>query len=385
MEQHISLEALMDFQENIDLGSFEEPEYESVIAGTIPEEQEEEIPTPNEQPSTNTTDTPSEEEEQVVEKEEEEEVIDLTPIEQERANADQEEEEEETEEEKSQLSDFLSIFKEEGLEIDEEIEDEKQVLSEVRKQLHQQAQEDFLNNLPEDYKLAFKYAMAEGKPLSEFYHIYQNTQVDLDNVDLENESHQEYVVRSFLQKTTQFSKSRIDREIEKLRRAEMLDEEARSTFLDLQDVVKKEQKLLTKQIEEQERQSKELKKQRRDLLHSAVDSLESIDNTRKGKVKAFLTNEQWSKGQKPVTQFDKFIRSVLSNPEHIAQFADIALDYDKEKGFSFDRIAKKLKTKATTKIKKEIENEQTSTRSRKGRPASPKNIQFDWKKWAAQN
>lgn len=383
--EHISLEELMDFQDDLELGSFEDPKYEGVIAGTEVEEKES-------TPTVSQEESPSEEEDEkeVTSEEEvdEEDVIDLTKIEQERAQQEQEDEEEQEDDDESigNFSSFLNTFKEDGIEIDEETaKDPQTMLSEIRKQLHSQVQEDFLETLPEDYKLAFKYAIAEGKPLSEFYHQYQDRQVDLDNIDLENDIHQEYVIRSFLEKTTQFSKARIDREIEKLKSTELLDEEARSTFLDLKEVVDKEQKAFQKQLDDAAARQEEIKAQRRELLHGAVDSLETIDNTRKGKVKAFLTNEQWRKGEKPTTEFDRFIRQVLSNPEHIAQLADIALDYDKEKGFTFDRIAKKLKTQATTKIKKEIEREQTSTGSRKGRPTPPKNIQFDWKKWADQN
>jgi len=387
--EHVSLEELLDFQDDIDLGSIEEPKYEGVIAGTKAEEEED---TPIKEETSSEEETSEEnipEKEKEGEKEEEKEVIDLTKIEQERAQQEQDEEQEEEENETSdsELSPFLSVFKEDGIELDEEVaQDPERSISEIRRQLHEQAQEDFLNNLPEDYKLAFKYAMAKGKPLSEFYHQYQQNQVDLENIDLDNQTHQEYIVRSYLEKTTRFSKDRIERELDKLRKTEMLDEEARTTFLDLKEVVKEENTKMQEQIDQEKERAKELKKQRRELLQSAVDSVENIDETRKGKVKAFLTNEQWKRGQKPTTEFDRFIRQVLTNPEHIAQLADIALDYDKEKGFSFDRIARKLKSKVTTKVKKEIEKEQTSTGSRKGRPAPPSNnIKFDWEKWAEQN
>lgn len=381
--ENVSLEELMEFQDNLDIGAIdlENVQFTPVKEEFEPEESQEEA-----QPETQENQVERPEEDQ----QEEPEVIDLSEIERKQAQQSAEEEEKESSEQTpNEWQIIAERFQSEGIEVPEDFdwnnpEANEEYLSIVRKQFAQQAQESLLKSLPEEYRNAMRYALTTGKPLQDYVSLYNETDINLDGVDLEDSMHQEAVVRTYLRKTTSFSNERIDREVNKLKKLELLDEEAKSSFLDLKDIVEEEKKQLDQQLREAEKQREEKLQERKKLFHELVDSKDDIQETRKGKVKAFLTNLQWSKGQQPSTMFDRTIRKVFQKPEHVVQLADLLMDYSEEDGFNYERFVKKASTEATTKVKKEIDKH---TKGKpQGRTAPPGNItKFDWKKWAEQN
>lgn len=73
---------------------------------------------------------------------------------------------------------------------------------------------------------------------------------------------------------------------------------------------------------------------------------------------------------------------MIKNPKHLVQLADILMDYDEAKGFSFDKLVQRKGTDKLKKIKKNIE-EVIDPKTSGSRTSSPKaKDAFDWEAWA---
>jgi len=110
-----------------------------------------------------------------------------------------------------------------------------------------------------------------------------------------------------------------------------------------------QQKLATEQLIRQE-------EERRVSINKAIDESNFINKDRKGKIKAFILNPIKMGNEEPQTQFNKLVAQLSNNIEHVVQFADLIMDsYDPNKGFIFDRFAKKETSKATKTLKERLE------------------------------
>ena len=69
---------------------------------------------------------------------------------------------------------------------------------------------------------------------------------------------------------------------------------------------------------------------------------------------------------------------VKNNPEHLAQLAEIYLDYDSQKGFTSDTIKRKVKSEVTTNFRDSIDLlTKTKSRTKQGKSTKRKSSQSD--------
>lgn len=111
--------------------------------------------------------------------------------------------------------------------------------------------DDRIKNLDEFVK--------NGGKFEDFYQI-QSQQMDYENIDLEEESNQKAVIREFYKTTTSMSDEKINRRLERLEDADMLEEEAEDALDNLKTIrqeqmteMQKQQEAYRVQQEEQQR------------------------------------------------------------------------------------------------------------------------------------
>lgn len=208
--------------------------------------------------------------------------------------------------------------------------------------------QQFFESLPTDYQEALK-AASQGISLEEFYESAYST-----NLDISTEESQRRVLHRYLKETSSLSDQKISKLISTYEEEGTLKEEAQdaaAAILDRQQQIQQQraqaqQEALARQ--EQERQ------QYTQQLVDAIKTTSFIHPSRKEKVKSFFFSPIKS-GNEQTTAFNKTIQNILANPTHQAQLADILLDYSPEQGFTLERFEKRVKARATSSFKEELD------------------------------
>ena len=113
-----------------------------------------------------------------------------------------------------------------------------------------------------------------GGNLKDYFAIDNN--IDLENIDLEEESNQKIVLREFL-KEKGFSTSSIDKKLSKYEDAGILEDEAEDALEALKDIkAKKKEQLLAYQ----EKSAREAVNRQRAYFNSVVDEIKGLDSIR---------------------------------------------------------------------------------------------------------
>lgn len=113
-----------------------------------------------------------------------------------------------------------------------------------------------------------------GGNLKDYFAIDNN--IDLENIDLEEESNQKIVLREFL-KEKGFSASSIDKKLSKYEDAGILEDEAEDALEALKDIkTKKKEQLLAYQ----EKSAREAENRQRAYFNSVVDEIKGLDSIR---------------------------------------------------------------------------------------------------------
>ena len=113
-----------------------------------------------------------------------------------------------------------------------------------------------------------------GGNLKDYFAIDNN--IDLENIDLEEESNQKIVLREFL-KEKGFSTSSIDKKLNKYEDAGILQDEAEDALEALKDIkAKKKEQLLAYQ----EKSAREAENRQRAYFNSVVDEIKGLDSIR---------------------------------------------------------------------------------------------------------
>lgn len=113
-----------------------------------------------------------------------------------------------------------------------------------------------------------------GGNLKDYFAIDNN--IDLENIDLEEESNQKIILREFL-KEKGFSASSIDKKLSKYEDAGILEDEAEDALEALKDIkAKKKEQLLAYQ----EKSAREAENRQRAYFNSVVDEIKGLDSIR---------------------------------------------------------------------------------------------------------
>ena len=289
----------------------------------------------------------------------------------------------EVEEVDDKLQAYIDFLKDNELvDIPEELEfkgtpDQLQQVFQYTKQKRQQeALETIFNSLPDDFKPVLEYVANGGNSVLDFMNMY--TQDPLATVDISTAEGQRRAVYLALRETSNYPDEKINKIVSRI--AEDEDElaaEAAESYRELLNLQEQKKYSAIQEARIQQERQRQLMEQKTQALHSAIDSSQTIHPQRRNKIKSFFF-EPINTQDGVTTGFNYAINSILQNPEHQAQLADLLLEYDASSGFSSDRLEKRVKTKATqqfqTLLSKAIDPKQVQKSST--RPQSSKD--FDW-------
>lgn len=211
--------------------------------------------------------------------------------------------------------------------------------------------ENFWNSVPEDLKEAFEFTMANNATLEDYFESRLQNPATLDLTRPEN---QRKVVERFLKETTRFSPEKIKRTITSYEEDGILDAEAADAASELEGIFEQQNEERRKTVALQAEQAEEARRRHTDELVKAINSSQFIHPARREKVRSFFFSPI-KKDNQQTTAFNVTVQNILTNPEHQAQLADLLLDYSPQQGFSLERFEKRVKARATSSFKDDLD------------------------------
>lgn len=297
--------------------------------------------------------TPSEEtstEEEVIEEpqsgpEEEEETPTITETE-------EEEEEMQEEEFSGDLKSTFDLLKESGYlvlpddyEFDNTPEGLEQAVAASDQERYKKMFDSLWNTLDEEGKALLKHKM-QGGSLATFQ---QTVGVAPAEFDTSTTANQREIVAANLALTTKLSKDKINKLVDKLEASGELQSEAEDAVDSIKEFYSQQQAQYVEQVEQ-------AKAQQRQAIQTAIESSEFIPEARRSQVRNYMINEV-AKDDGVMTEFQRALAQISSNPEHLATLAATIYDtYKPNKGFDFSKFQKKGKTFEVTKFQKKLES-----------------------------
>jgi hypothetical protein len=243
-----------------------------------------------------------------------------------------------------------------------------------------EAVDKIFNALPEDFKPLFDYALAGGTSLNDFMSVYAKD--PLSNIDLTKVEDQRKIVAEHYRATTEYSDEKINRLVSLITDEDDLKLEAEDAYKELGIIREKEKTALIEQTAAQREADRQRVEAQTLALSKAVDTTTSIHAQRKHKVKSFFFDPV-NIGGSTTTGFNHAVQSILANPEHQAQLADILLEYDATAGFSGERFERKFRTKATGSFQEALEKALNPKQAqRASTQKTPNSSNFDWETYS---
>lgn len=183
---------------------------------------------------------------------------------------------EEPEDDSELVGNFFDAMAEElGWEFDEEETESKpknvqELISYFKTVIEENSKPDFASEEIE----ALDAYVKQGGDLKKYLQI--DAELDLDEIDLDEESNQKAVVKMLL-KEKGFSSKQIDKKISKYEDAGLLEDEAQDAIEDLKEIREQRKEQLLK---EQEKAHKQYQEQQRTFYNNVVDEIKGLKNIR---------------------------------------------------------------------------------------------------------
>ena len=183
---------------------------------------------------------------------------------------------EEPEDDSELVGNFFDAMAEElGWEFDEEEAESKpknvqELISYFKTVIEENSKPDFASEEIE----ALDAYVKQGGDLKKYLQI--DAELDLDDIDLDEESNQKAVVKMLL-KEKGFSSKQIDKKISKYEDAGLLEDEAQDAIEDLKEIREQRKEQLLK---EQKKQYEQYQEQQRTFYNNVVDEIKGLKNIR---------------------------------------------------------------------------------------------------------
>lgn len=203
-----------------------------------------------------------------------------------------------------------------------------------------------MNALPEKIQNLVNYSLEGGTNYEPF--LKENT-----GFDISTDEGKEAAIRYFYKNTANWDDKRIDKHLSRLDDDDLA-EEATEALLEIEEYNKVQQAELVKAQQLAKQELEEKQKAFQANIRSVIDKVGYIENTRKNSIKNFMFNTI-RKSDGILTDYQRTLQNIQSNPEHLAQLADLLMDYDKEKGISYNRFERKAKTTLTRDLKTHLD------------------------------
>lgn len=238
--------------------------------------------------------------------------------------------------------------------------------------------------LPEDFRPLLEYAIQGGTDVQAFLNTFQSN--DLSNIELEgNTENQREVLKRYFSTTTKYDTDKINRMVERLYMTGEMETEAVSALAELKEIEQSSRFELVETQKKQKEEYEQQQKQFREDISSLIGGSSYIEPPRQNKVRSFLFNVSSVSGDTD-TQFNRTLKNIAANKEHLVQLADILLDYDPKTGIKLDRIQRKESTKATQSLRQKLEEITSNTKTKvTGASSKTDTNRFDWEQFLNQN
>lgn len=268
----------------------------------------------------------------------------------------------------------------EDLEFTGKPEDLEKIFEHTKVAREEEAIDKVFSALPEDFKPLFDYALAGGTSLKDYLSVHINDGVN--DLDLTKVEDQKKIIARHYKATTEFNDEKINRLVSLISDEDDLRLEAEECYRELSTIKEAEKVALLEQAQRDRESAKQKAEQQTLALTKAVDTTSTIHPQRKQKVRSFFFDPINVEGN-TTTGFNYAVQSILANPEHQAQLADILLEYNPASGFSGERLEKRFKSRAASSFQETLEKALNPKRAQKAsNQKSPNSSNFDWETYS---
>ncbi len=178
--------------------------------------------------------------------------------------------------------------------------------------------------------------------------------VDLEGLDLNDETVQQEVMAQDLRQTTQLSEERIERLVNMATTAGTLDVEANTALDSLKQQQEDSRTSAIETAKHQVKAKEDEAKQHRQAIDDAIKTSETIKGKRKSTIRNFMTNKVKRDDEVSMTDWNRKLVDILSSPTDAAELANYVYEWEKGKGFNNDKIVRMAGSKRTTKYEESI-------------------------------
>lgn len=226
---------------------------------------------------------------------------------------------------------------------------------EVNKRLVSWAQDE----LDEDAKAFISFKKNGGKT-SEFFSYLENRGDVVEDGDMEDENFQEKVVREQL-KNEDWTQEEIDERVIYLKDSDKLEDFSKRYKKRLDEKLSKDEKKLQAQLEQRKAQDLENQKQYIDSIKDTLGKTTEVNGFKipeksKRKILDYITKPTYKmQGGNKITEMQKAISESFKDPEKLILLANLYMN-----DFDLSSFERDIKTKQTTKFKKQLEKRQDS-------------------------
>lgn len=292
-------------------------------------------------------------------------------------------------EEKSIHAKFFEIFKDaeiiktsDDFNFDGSLSSFEEALAQTKDIQQKQIAEDIINSFPPEFKDFASYVLNGGTSVKDFLNLYKDEE-DVQSIEPDSIENQRSILYAYYKATTNYNDDKIDRLISRLEASDSLAEEAIDAKEELKEIYKEKRTQLELERDNKAKELEQNFQKFKSDITKAVSELDQIPTTRKGKVQAFLLNMS-QRDSSIDTDFNRTLKLISTNPTHIAQLADILLDYDPQKGINQDRLLKKQKTAAVSDLRKKLETIASSPSAHSNQARGKSKENFDWEIFITQ-
>ena len=316
-----------------------------------------------------------EEDEEEVEEEEETEEEEEEVIEEKKTKStskknkqeiEETEEEEENEEESSQVTALFDAIAEElSWEFtEEEAEDKPKTVEELVNYFKEVINEQSKPEYASEEVAKLDEFVRNGGRLEDYFTV--STDIDFDNIDMEDENNQKLVLKELLAKKG-YSDKQITKKIERFEDAGVLEDESKDAIEELQEIAEKEKEQL---LENQKKQKEEIMQRQQKFFDDVVGEIKSLDNIRGIKIPAKDKKELlayiFKADANGKTQYQKDYSKSVRNLIESAYFTmrgDTLLDAAKKQGTSsaIKNLKNSLRSTSVSKNTKRINSSSSNS------------------------
>ena len=278
----------------------------------------------------------------------------------------EEEEEEENEEESSQVTALFDAIAEElSWEFtEEEAEDKPKTVEELVNYFKDVINEQSKPEYASEEVAKLDEFVRNGGRLEDYFTV--STDIDFDNIDMEDENNQKLVLKELLAKKG-YSDKQITKKIERFEDAGVLEDESKDAIEELQEIAEKEKEQL---LENQKKQKEEIMQRQQKFFDDVVGEIKSLDNIRGIKIPAKDKKELlayiFKADANGKTQYQKDYSKSVRNLIESAYFTmrgDTLLDAAKKQGTSsaIKNLKNSLRSTSVSKNTKRINSSSSNS------------------------